>query len=189
MSLENQLTLARSVGEGTASAPCAGGDGVRVLKGLGVRLLAITTISIALLLASLAVAQTPIATPSASAKYPLDIEVIGLRNDAGQVGCSIFNDAQAFPRDDSKVLRHIWAPIHAGKALCEFTDLAPGQYAAVVFHDENGDHEFNMNAFGMPTEGYGFSNDAAALFAPPDFKSAAFTYNGKNLYIIINIRY
>ena len=98
--------------------------------------------------------------------------MIGLRNDAGQVGCSIFNDAQAFPRDDSKVLHHVWAPIHAGKAVCEFTGLAPGDYAAVVFHDENGDHEFNMNAFGMPMEGYGFSNDAAALFAPPDFKSA-----------------
>jgi uncharacterized protein (DUF2141 family) len=46
-----------------------------------------------------------------------------------------------------------------------------------------------MNAFGMPMEGYGFSNDAAALFAPPDFKSAAFNYNGKHLYIVINIRY
>jgi len=144
---------------------------------------------VALLLASIAAAQTPIPTPSAPPQNPLDIEVIGLRNDSGEVGCSLFNDAQAFPRDDSKVLHHIWAPIHAGKAVCEFTGLAPGDYAAVVFHDENGDHEFNMNAFAMPMEGYGFSNDAAALFAPPDFKSAAFTYNGKNLYIVINIRY
>src|SRR6266481_814672 len=158
-------------------------------KGLGVRLLAPATILIALLLASLAAAQTPIATPSASPQNHLDIEVIGLRNDSGEVGCSIFNNAQAFPRDDSKVLRHVWAPIHAGKAVCEFTGLATGDYAAVVFHDENGDHEFNMNAFGMPMEGYGFSNDAAALFAPPDFKSAAFNYNGKHLYIVINIRY
>jgi uncharacterized protein (DUF2141 family) len=160
-------------------------------KGSGARLSvsAITTILIALLLAPIAVAQTPTATPSASPQNPLDIEVIGLRNDSGQVGCSLFNDAQAFPRDDSKVLHHLWAPIHAGKAVCEFTDLAAGQYAAVVFHDENGDHQFNQNAFGMPMEGYGFSNDAAALFAPPDFKSAAFTYNGKNLYIVINIRY
>ena len=150
---------------------------------------ATATILIALLLASIAAAQTPIATPSGSPQNPLDIEVIGLRNDSGEVGCSIFNDAQAFPRDDSKVLRHLWAPIHAGKAVCEFTDLPPGQYAAVVFHDENGDHKFNMNAFGMPMEGYGFSNDAAALFAPPDFKSAAFTYNGTHLYLVINIRY
>jgi uncharacterized protein (DUF2141 family) len=160
-------------------------------KGLGVRFLASVTVPvlIALLVVSIAAAQTPIPTPSASPQNPLDIEVIGLRNDSGEVGCSLFNDAQAFPRDDSKVLHHVWAPIHAGKAVCEFTDLAPGQYAAVVFHDENNDHQFNMNAFGMPMEGYGFSNDAAALFAPPDFKSAAFTYNGTHLYIVINIRY
>jgi len=158
-------------------------------KGLGVRLLATTTIVISLLLASIAAAQTPIAMPSATPQNPLDIEVIGLRSDSGEVGCSIFNDARAFPRDDSKVLRHVWAPIHAGKAVCEFTGLAPGDYAAVVFHDENGDHKFNMNAFGMPMEGYGFSNDAASLFAPPDFKSAAFNYNGQHLYIVINIRY
>src|SRR6266849_5477718 len=100
-------------------------------KGLGVRLLAIATILIAML-ASITAAQTPIPTPSASPQNPLDIEVIGLRNDAGQVGCSLFNDPQAFPRDDSKVLRHIWAPIHSGKAVCQFTDLPPGQYAAVV---------------------------------------------------------
>ena len=146
---------------------------------------------IALMLASIAAAQisTPTATPSASPQNPLDVEVIGLRNDSGQVGCSIFNDAKGFPRDDSKVLHHVWTPIRAGKATCEFPNLEPGQYAAVVFHDENGDHKFNMNAFGMPMEGYGFSNDAAALFAPPSFQSAAFTYNGKRLYIIINIRY
>ena len=152
-------------------------------------LLASAMILIALLLAPIAAAQTPIATPTTPPQNPLDIEVIGLRNDAGEVGCSIFNDAQAFPRDDSKVLHHVRAPIHAGKATCEFTDLPPGQYAAVVFHDENGDHEFNQNAFGMPEEGYGFSNDAASLFAPPDFKSAAFNYNGQHLYIVINIRY
>jgi len=150
---------------------------------------AIAILLITLLLAPIATAQIPTATPSPSATNPLDIEVIGLRTNSGQVGCSLFNDAQAFPRDDSKVLHHIWAPIRTGKAICQFTDLAPGRYAAVVFHDENGDHEFNQNAFGMPEEGYGFSNDAASLFAPPDFKSAAFNYNGKHLYTVINIRY
>jgi uncharacterized protein (DUF2141 family) len=130
---------------------------------------------------------TPTATPTADTA--LDIEVMGLRNDSGEVGCSLFNDPAGFPRDDNKVIRHVWAPIRGGKSTCEFTGLPNGQYAAVVFHDENGDHEFNMNAFGLPKEGYGFSNDAAALFSPPDFHSAAFTYSGTRLYLIVNIRY
>jgi uncharacterized protein (DUF2141 family) len=133
---------------------------------------------------------SPSATATQAVVNPLDIEVIGLRNDSGEVGCSLFNAPEGFPRDDTRVMRHVWAPIHDGKATCEFVGLAPGRYAAVVFHDENGDHEFNMNAFGMPKEGYGFSRDAAALFGPPSFESAAFDYGGKtSLYIVVNIRY
>lgn len=155
--------------------------------------------SIALALAMLtapisaAFAQSPSAIPSAGASAatnPLEIEVIGLRSDSGEVGCSLFLGAQGFPRDDSRVMRHVWAPVHEHKALCRFDGLASGRYAAVVFHDENGDHEFNMNAFSMPTEGYGFSNDAAALFSPPEFEAAAFDYvAGRSLYLVINIRY
>jgi uncharacterized protein (DUF2141 family) len=105
------------------------------------------------------------------------------------VGCSLFNDAKAFPRDDSKLFRHVWAPIHDGRALCQFPGIPAGQYAMVVYHDENGDGEFNQNAFGMPEEGYGFSRDAAALFSAPDFDAAGFHYDGARLYMIINIRY
>ena len=137
--------------------------------------------------ATVSASATPTSTPGAATA--LDIEVMGMRNDSGEVGCSLFNDPAAFPRDDSKVIRHVWAPIHGGKSTCEFIGLPKGEYAAVVFHDENGNHEFDMNAFGMPKEGYGFSNDAAALFSPPDFKSAAFTYSGTRLHLIVHIRY
>jgi uncharacterized protein (DUF2141 family) len=129
------------------------------------------------------------ATPATGSENALDLEVVGLRNDAGEVGCSLFNDPVAYPRDGSKVLSHVWAPIHDHKAACEFVGLKPGTYAAVVFHDENGDREFNMNAFGMPKEGYGFSNDAAALFGPPKFAAASFNYSGKKFYSVITIRY
>jgi uncharacterized protein (DUF2141 family) len=129
------------------------------------------------------------ATPIVGAENALEIEVVGLRNDAGQVGCSLFNDPVAYPRDGTKVLSHVWAPIHQNKAVCQFIGLKPGTYAAVVYHDENGDREFNMNAFGMPKEGYGFSNDAAALFGPPQFAAASFNYAGKKFYTVITIRY
>ncbi|HUA34601.1 MAG TPA: DUF2141 domain-containing protein [Candidatus Binataceae bacterium] len=135
-----------------------------------------------------AVAQSPAANPSASANA-LEIEVVGLRNDNGQVGCSLFNDAEAFPRNGDKVLQHIWAPIHGGKALCSFTGLAPGKYAAVVYHDENKNGKFDQNMLGMPKEGYGFTRDAAALFSPPSFDAASVEYTGVPLYTVVNIRY
>lgn len=56
-----------------------------------------------------------------------------------------------------------------------FTDLKPGAYVVVVIHDENNNSKLDSNALGMPTESYGFSNDARGLFAAPDFKNAAIT--------------
>ncbi len=119
----------------------------------------------------------------------IEIEVVGLRNDKGQVGCSLFAGPEGFPRDGDKVVRHVWARIRKRKALCRIEGMPAGRYAAVVYHDENGNGEFDENALGMPLEGYGFSNNAAALFAPPDFKSASFDYSDRNLYQVINIRY
>ena len=48
------------------------------------------------------------------------------------------------------------------------------RYAVAAFQDENGDGILNSNVVGMPTENYGFSNDARGLFGPPDFDDAAF---------------
>jgi uncharacterized protein (DUF2141 family) len=140
-----------------------------------------------------AVAQTAIAAPTTAASQApqnaLEIEVVGLRDDNGQVGCSLFNDPDAFPRKGDKVLQHIWTPIHNEKALCSFVGLKPGPYAAVVYHDENKNGKFDQNAFGMPEEGYGFTNDAAALFSPPSFGAASIVYTGAPLYSVVHIRY
>jgi uncharacterized protein (DUF2141 family) len=135
-----------------------------------------------------AFAQAPAVAPDSSANA-LVIEVDGLRNDNGQVGCSLFNDPAAFPRDGDKVLKHIWAPIHNGKALCTFTGLAPGAYAAVVYHDENKNGQFDTNFLGMPKEGFGFTRDAPARFSPPTFNDASIQYTGAALHTVVNIRY
>lgn len=56
-----------------------------------------------------------------------------------------------------------------GAATVTFAGLADGAYAVQLFHDENGDGKMATNLFGLPTEGYGFSNRAKATFGPPKF--------------------
>ena len=46
-------------------------------------------------------------------------------------------------------------------------DLAPGRYALSAFHNENDNGELDTNLLGVPSEGYGFGNDASAAFGPP----------------------
>jgi len=49
--------------------------------------------------------------------------------------------------------------------------------------------KLDTNFLGMPTEGYGFSNDAKGLLRAPSFSSASFPYDGKDLYLTIGMHY
>jgi uncharacterized protein (DUF2141 family) len=140
----------------------------------------------------LAFAASPIlADPigPATARNLLSVQVVGLRNDHGQVCCTLFPPSSLFPAGHDPAQRTAWAPITDRMATCEFHGLAPGVYAVVVFHDENSDGIFNRNWLGMPKEGYGFSNDAPARWRAPKFDEASFPYAGGEATIRISIRY
>jgi uncharacterized protein (DUF2141 family) len=117
----------------------------------------------------------------------LQVAVVGLRSGQGQVSCNLFTDPRQYPRGDA--FKEVRTSIHKDSALCVFTDVPAGGYAIVVYHDENDNGHFDQNAFGMPMEGYGFSNNAAPLFDAPTFAAAAFDYDGGRLYTVIDIRY
>jgi uncharacterized protein (DUF2141 family) len=65
-----------------------------------------------------------------------------------------------------------------GQMTCKVDGLTPGQYAVAAFQDLNGDEEMNANMFGMPTEPYGFSNNARGNFGPPSFDDQLFEMDG-----------
>ena len=108
----------------------------------------------------------------------IKVEVIGMRNDNGKLGCSLFNSPEGFPRDGSKVFRHAWAPIKNGRGECFFAGVPARDYAVSVFHDENGNGKFDMNWMGMPLEGYGFSNNVKPRFKAPSFDECNFHHEG-----------
>ena len=84
---------------------------------------------------------------------------------------ALYNDAASYA--DSKALASQTAPMQGGKARLVFTGLAPGRYALRAFADENGNGKLDTNLMGMPTERYGFSNDAKGNRAAPGFDAAA----------------
>ncbi|MEO1496098.1 MAG: DUF2141 domain-containing protein [Planctomycetota bacterium] len=58
-------------------------------------------------------------------------------------------------------------PIEAGAAAVRFTGLQPGEYALMVFHDENANRKIDRNMMGMPKEEIGVSNDYRMSGFPP----------------------
>ena len=67
-----------------------------------------------------------------------------------------------------------------------FDNVNEGTYAVSIIHDENGNGDLDTAVFGIPTEDYGFSNDAKGMFGPPSFEDCKFDFT-EDKTIVINI--
>jgi uncharacterized protein (DUF2141 family) len=123
--------------------------------------------------ASLAVMMNGVAW-SQVADASLRIEISDVRNATGDIGCLIFNGPDGYPESHEKAHRESHVKIMSGAAVCEFKNLIPGEYAAIVFHDENLNGKLDKNFLGIPREGYGASNNVRPAMSAPGFKEAAF---------------
>jgi uncharacterized protein (DUF2141 family) len=132
-------------------------------------------------------APTEQATPAAV--RVLRVRVTDLRDSSGQVVCTLFDSSGAFPSDSTRAVGQITVQIKNGAATCSFEGLAPGRYALVTFHDENSNGRFDRNWFGLPKEGYAFSNNVRPVFSPPSFNAAAFYYAGGDQWLTVAMRY
>ena len=83
-----------------------------------------------------------------------------------------FSDKEGFLNDPNRVAAVALRANAAMKSEVVLTNLDPGQYAIILFHDENGNGKLDTNALGIPTEPYGFSNNVQGFLGPPAFKKA-----------------
>ena len=117
--------------------------------------------------------------------------ISGARRAAGNVTVTLYGDRREdFLARGGRLARQR-LPLAAGAAAVEacFAVAAPGDYAVAVYHDENDDRDFNRNAVGLPSEGYGFSNDPPALVGLPDFDKVRFTLPPGGGRIAVRLRY
>lgn len=123
----------------------------------------------------LGAAALALLAPAFASAADLTVRIEGVRSADGDIRVALHRRADGvdFP-DSAGILKAAMRP--AGKAGdLVFEGLPPGEYAVAAFHDEDLDGDLNTNLLGMPTEGYGFSNEARGTFGPPGFDAAAFT--------------
>ena len=111
--------------------------------------------------------QTPAATTCT-----LIVHIDGFRNQKGDAGLSIFNSADGWPENNDKSFQHGPHPFN-GTSTTITLQVPPGRYAVVALHDENNNHKLDRNMFGIPKEGFGFSNNPKVLLSAPSFDTAA----------------
>ncbi len=119
----------------------------------------------------------------------LTVQVAGLRNAMGQVAVTVYaDDAGRWLAPGGKLLRQRVAAVLPQTRAC-FWLPSPGFYAVAIYHDANGDKDFNRSAFGAPIEGFGFSNDAPTRSGLPPFAAVRFRVRPGRSAVTIRMRY
>ncbi|HMA71911.1 MAG TPA: DUF2141 domain-containing protein [Xanthobacteraceae bacterium] len=125
---------------------------------------------------------------TAAGAADLTVSVSGIRNASGSVSAGIYNSESTFTKapEAFALIR-----IKATPGTIGFTlhDLPPGRYAVAAYHDENGNGRLDFDPTGVPTEGYGVSNNTRNPQAPPEFAKAAFELRDRSKSIAVNIDY
>ncbi|MFN0189551.1 MAG: DUF2141 domain-containing protein [Bacteroidia bacterium] len=115
----------------------------------------------------------------------LIVVVKNINEAKGSISVALFNNEKDFTK---KMLTGKKTVSKLGEVNVVFENVVPGVYAISVMHDANENGEIDSNAFGIPKEGFGFSNDAMGMFGPPSFEKAKFSFPGKE-QVVINLKY
>jgi len=105
------------------------------------------------------------------AQDTLEINISGIRNAKGEILLQLY-DSQHNLTGQAK-----GKPVD-GKCIIRLGNIKPGRYAVRYFHDENLSGKLEINLIGIPKEGFGYSNNAAAVIGPPSFDKWLFDLNG-----------
>lgn len=113
---------------------------------------------------------------AADSSYDLTVTISGGTPRTGQTLITLFNSSQSYMNE---LYREEQAPVDdTGRSTVVFANLPAAAYAVSVVYDWDSDGELDTNFVGIPTEAFGFSNNASAFFGPPDWDAARFALQG-----------
>ena len=115
--------------------------------------------------------------------YSITVKVDNALSDNGSMLIGLHNE-DTFMK--GKGLQNSKSEIVDGIVTVTFENVAPGNYAIMVLHDENDNSKMDFDATGRPSESYGMSNNPM-LFGPPTFTDAKFELLSEDKEI--NIRF
>ena len=117
----------------------------------------------------------------------LTINVKGFSSDKGTAYIAIYRPSDNFPIF-GKQYKGKTSTISGNATQVIFSNIPNGSYAVAVYHDKNNNKILDKNYLGIPTEAYGFSNNARRMFSAPTFEEASSMVDN-NKTINITIKY
>jgi uncharacterized protein (DUF2141 family) len=143
--------------------------------------------ALALAAADKAAAQEICTGPASALRFYVTVE--GVQSSQGLIAVTLYADdpRRFLARRGSLYVGRV--PAHAGTTRVCIHLPGPGTYALAVYHDADGSRSFNRNMIGLPAEGYGFSNNAPAIFGLPSFRRVRIAVPRTDMGTSIRLRY
>jgi uncharacterized protein (DUF2141 family) len=107
-----------------------------------------------------------------SATSKLIVEVEGLETLQGTIMVGLYDTEAGFESEEE--FRGQTVSVSAETTRITFEEVPVGDYALKVFHDEDADGALDTNVLGIPSEPYGFSNNASDPFSAPEWSETRF---------------
>lgn len=118
----------------------------------------------------------------------LTVKIDNIKNNKGTIQIALCNSEENYSSRGEAGYRADSAFIKKKKTEHTFKNIPYGTYAVKIFHDKNGNKILDVNSFGIPSEDYGFSNNAKGMFGPASWEDAKFEVNTKQLVISITMQ-
>jgi uncharacterized protein (DUF2141 family) len=118
----------------------------------------------------------------------LTVRATAVQSAQGEVVFTVYPDVKRrFLAPGGKLARVRVAAAAPSASACFW--LTPGTYALAVYHDANGDRDFNRGPTGAPTEGFAFSNNAPTRVGLPAFEATRFEVGASGRNLTVQMRY
>jgi len=116
----------------------------------------------------------------------LTVTITDIRESQGTLMVSVV-DSDAGWNSQAKPVAAQKLAAAKGEMTLKFGNLPPGQYAVQVMHDANDNNKLDTNFLGIPSEGYGFSNNPNVM-RRAHFDEARFEVGADAKTITIRLR-
>lgn len=115
--------------------------------------------------------------------HELVLQVDQITKTKGVMMIALYNSAESY-KSDQNVFKGQKIAVTKNTLVVNFGDVPAGDYAIKLYQDENENGVIDKNVIGIPTEGYGFSNNGGAM-GQPSFDEAKFSVTTN---VVTNIR-
>jgi uncharacterized protein (DUF2141 family) len=137
---------------------------------------------------ALAASADPACTGTPSATR-LVVQVENVKSNHGLVAVTLYTDVRRkfLARRGSLYVGRV--PARQGRTDVCIHVPRPGIYALAVYHDADSDRSFDRTTLGLPSEGFGFSNNPPTFLGMPRFGSVRISVPRSGARTMVKLKY